>query len=82
MGEEITFDTAGLFGPCEEHDDAECETCFPENGTDYRMGGLESRLGCKEGDGWFIIDDGTSDTVVEVMDGYVQTEEGNIVLGA
>ena len=42
----------------------------------YRMQSIADHLGCPQDVGWYLIDDGTIDTVVRVMSGYHVTSEG------
>lgn len=46
---------------------------------DYRMRSIEELVGCKEGQGWFLVDSGDMDTAIQVMDGYEVTEMETIV---
>ena len=46
---------------------------------EYRLQSITDQLGCPQDVGWYLIDDGTSDTVVRVMSGYHITPDGKVV---
>ena len=68
--EHIRFDTHSLLP---EEDDPNIDI------DDYLISAIEEEVGCEHEVGWYFIDDGTLDTVIQVKHGYEITDDGRIV---